>query len=217
MPHLIIEYRLDGNQPGYAFVPPTDGFDERLLRAVWRGAMPRGQGWGSDIYLGARSLKCFPVDRRIIAVSEVTGTDQADEQGRRGIRRAVITLIPVWKYGDFLRARLAAIAVSEREAARHKLTLSRWVSLIEKALPRFSSKPSQIVLAHPYQGPEQWQMVEALVLTLAISWKLRALYLGARLESLTTLALTHRDESRLVALPLDRARALPDAPLIDLS
>lgn len=205
MPHLVIEYALDGQRPGYAFKPPTNGFDEALLKAVWRQAMPRGQGWGANGYTGARSLKCFPVDRRIVAVSEVIVTDQQDEGGRRGIRRSEITLIPTWNYLKYLKSRLYALPKAVHHAADQALSLGHWAQIVDGAIPRPKRQTPQIILACPYANPVAWQIVEAVVLKLATSWKLRTIKGWGRVNSLTTLALTYRDESRIVALPLEKA------------
>lgn len=214
MPHLVIEYVLNTNRPGYAFRPPTDGFDDGLLKAVWRGAMPRGQGWGANGYTGARSLKCFPVDKRLVAVSEIVVTGQQDEGGRRGIRRAEIEFIRSGDYLRYLKWRLESLPEPVRHAANQKLTVSRWAQIVEGALPKAKRKTPQIILAHSYTDPHTWQVVEAIILKLATSWKIRALKGWGRVNSLTTLALTYRDESRIIALPLEKAQQLRDVPVI---
>ncbi len=214
MPHLVIEYALDSKRPGYAFRPPTDGFDEALLKAVWRGAMPRGQGWGGVAYQGARSLKCFPLDKQIVAVSEVVVTDQQDEGGRRGIRRAEVTLLPAGDSLPYLKSRLETYPEAVQRAADKMLSLGRWAQIVDGALPKVKGRSPQVILAHPYTGPGAWQAVEALVLKLATSWKLRTLKGWGRVNSVTTLALTYREESRIVALPLEKAAQVRDVPVV---
>src|SRR5690606_24009966 len=82
-----------------------------------RQAMPRGQGWGADALAGAQSLKCFPVGGGQMAVSSVTVTGQSDELGRRGIRRAEVSLVPARDYPAVIQARLDALPREVREAA----------------------------------------------------------------------------------------------------
>jgi hypothetical protein len=216
-PQLVIEYVLDGKRPGYAFRPPTNGFDEALLKTVWRHAMPRGQGWGDLAYTGARSLKCFPIDKHTVAVSEVVVTGQQDEGGRRGIRRAEIHIFPAGEYLPYLKRRLESFPETLRLTAYRKLDLACWAQVVDGALPKVKGRAPQVIVTHPYAHPEAWQVVEILVLRLATSWRLRALKGWGRVNSLTTLALNHREESRIIALPLDRAAQVRDVPVIDLS
>ena len=80
---LVIDYVLEGHQRGYNFTSSTDGYSDAELKLIWRRAMPRGQGWSQ--YIGARSLKCFPLDgQRRAAVCETVVTAQRDEHGRGG-------------------------------------------------------------------------------------------------------------------------------------
>ncbi len=214
MSSLVIEYQLDSKRPGYAFREPTNGYSDALLKAVWRQAMPRGQGWGTDIYRGARATKCFPLGGGLVALSKMVVTDQADEQGRRGIRRVEIDVLREPDVIPALRARLEAYPESIRTAAQSRLNVPRWMEIIDRALPKLSGSESQVILAHPYSGPEAWQMIEVMVLELATAWLLRAVPGWGRLFSFTTLALTHDGESRLLAVPLDRVRQMHDAPAI---
>ena len=213
MPDLIIEYGLDGGQPGYRFKPPVGGFSEEVLRTIWRCAMPRGQGWGGNDYIGARSLKCFPVDAYTVALSLVTVTDQEDEMGRRGIRRAEITLVPARDHLVHLERRLETYPPSVYAAAHRRLTPYLWRRILDKAVPKLK-RGQPVVLAHPYTGPQSWQVMEALMLKLVTSRAVRLIEGWGAVSSFTTLALDWRDESRLVALPLDRAQALRGVTVI---
>jgi hypothetical protein len=212
-PDLVIEYGLDGGQPGYRFRPPVRGFSEEALRVIWRCAMPRGQGWGGNSYVGARSLKCFPVDAHTAALSLVTVTDQQDEVGRRGIRRAEITLVPARDHLAYLERRLEAYPASVRAAAQHRLPPYLWRRILDKAVPKLK-RGQPVVLAHPYTGPQSWQFIEALMLRLVTSRAVRLIEGWGAVSSFTTLALDWHDESRLVALPLDRARELRGVTVI---
>jgi hypothetical protein len=215
-PPLVIEYVLDGKRPGYTFAQPANGTSESLLKAIWRQAMPRGQGWGADTYQGARALKGFAVDGNQIALSDVVVTEQQDEGGRRGIRRAEIRLMPAQDALSALRSRLAAYPAAVREAAHRKLTLGAWTRVLDRALPKVGSKNPQIILTYPYTGPNSWQVIEAIVLQLVTSWPLRAVPGWGHLPSFTTLALTHQDEARIVALPVEKAKQTPDAAVIEI-
>lgn len=209
---LIIEYALDaspprgldGMRPGYRFRPPVEGFDERTLNAVWRQAMPRGQGWGADALTGARSLKCFPLAGGLVAVSNVVVTDQADEMGRRGIRRAEIDLLDARGYPAWLEGRLADTPAAIREAAGQRLAGALLRRMLNRALLRGGR---QVALAHPYRSADAWQVIEALVLRLVTSPGVRLLEGWGPHTSFTTLALETQDESQIVALPLEAARS----------
>lgn len=216
MPDLVLEYVLDGRHPGYNFTTPTDRFDDATLKTIWRNAMPRGQGWGE--YVGARSLKCFALAGGWrVAVSEVFVTNQVDEGGRRGIRRAEITVMPAEKFQAYLQVRLAMLPEPVREAAGEKLNWWRWRRILDRASKGRGKNKNQVVLAHPYTSEAGWQMAEAVLLQLATARRLRSVKGWERLNSLTTLALGHRDESRLVAIPLNKARDISDVPVVNLS
>ncbi len=203
MTELVIEYVLDGRRPGYNFTTPTNGHDPDTLKAIWQQAMPRGQGWRD--YIGARALKCFPLEGgRQAAIAEVTVTDQADEIGRQGIRRAEITLLDGADFLDYLALRLALLPEKARQEAERRLTWRHWKQIMDRAAPKPRKQAGQIVLAGEYTGPAGWQVMEAAVLIVATSQRVRALKGWPRVLPLTTLALDPRDESRLVAIPLAR-------------
>jgi hypothetical protein len=196
---LVIDYVLEGLRRGYNFVTPTQGIDEVTLAAVWRSAMPRGQGWNAPQYVGARSLKCFPLDDKTVALSEVTVTDSQDEQGRRGIRRAVIDILAVDACYDGLHERLEGYpAVVQAQLARRP-TLGQWKRIIDAALPKVRGD-AQVVLSHSYSTAEDWAIVEAFVVKLALSRR-APLSRWGKIPPFTTLALETREEAQLVALP----------------
>ncbi len=205
---LTLEYVLEGKQPGYTLRGVDGLLSEAQTRAVWRQAMPRGHGWAAPNLRNARAIKVFPIDAHTTAVSEITVTDQQDEQGRRGIRHAEIELFPSAEVPALLKRRLASYPEAlQREASRH-LTLELWKNLLNSGLPKARRSPPQIILAHPYDGPQAWLPVEALGLQIASWWALHAIPGWGRFHSLTTLALTPLDESRIVALPLEKATSL---------
>jgi hypothetical protein len=214
---LVIDYILDGQDRGYRFITPTDHLNPEIVRTIWRNAMPRGQGWGTAVYVGARSLKCIPLDLYRVAVSDVTVTGRRDELGRQGLRRAEITLMTTAEYADYLEALWAQQPVALREYAERRFGMRLWRRLADAALPRMSTA-SQIVLTYPYTGVESWRVVEACVLKLALTQRARPQDLPV--TPFTTLALDYRDESSVVALPLEKAgeiKAAKGVSVIDLS
>ena len=202
---LVIEYVFEGHERGYNFTSPTRGYDDATLKAVWRQAMPRGQGWGADTYAGARMLKCFPLDERRVALAEVAVTDLQDEHGRRGIRRAEVEVLPVEAAAERLHARLMHYPAEVQANIDSRPTLRQWWHILADALPGLK-RDSQVVLARPYTSPTDWMLVEAFVLKVALS-RLIPLRRWGKIVPFTTLALDYRDESRLVALPAQRITA----------
>jgi len=199
MPQLVIDYRLDTKQPGYAFSSHTNGVSEAIRKAVWRHAIPRGTGWAD--FPGMRSIKCFPVSDALAAVSTITVTDQEDEQGRRGIRRAEIDLIPLPEILNHVQGLLNAMPVSVQHASSQLFHAGVWARILDRALPKVGRKQPQVVFVYPSHGVDSWQIVEAAVLRLAASWPLHAMPGWGKFFSFTTLALTAESESRVVAIP----------------
>lgn len=204
MRRLVIDYALDGPHPGYRFRPPTNGFDRSTLDAVWRGAMPRGQGWGTEALAGARSLKSFPVGSRTMALSTVVVTGQRDELGRGGIRRAEIDLIPAGEYPARLAERIAALPPAAVDAAGGQMGGYLWQRVVDRVLLRGGR---QVVLSYPYRSPEDWQIVEGLILRLVTSPGVRMFEGWGPLTPFTTLALGRGDEGRVVGMPQNAVRA----------
>ncbi|MGQ9888326.1 MAG: hypothetical protein ACUVSX_07540 [Aggregatilineales bacterium] len=210
MRQLVIEYVLEGHRRGYNFTSPTAGFADEVLRTVWRSAMPRGQGWNAPAYVGARALKSFLVGD-FVAVSQVTVTDQRDDSGRGGIRRAVVDVMTFSEYTAYLHERLRAYPPDVQAALERLPTLAQRARIMNRAM----KQSKQLVLAQAYDGPRAWQVVEGLVIKLALS-PFPPVPRNGRIVPFTTLALDHRDESALVALPAARARQLKGAPVVYL-
>jgi len=207
---LVIEYVLEGHRRGYDFTSPTAGFADEVLRTVWRSAMPRGQGWNAPVYAGARALKSFLVGD-FAAVSQVTVTDQRDDSGRGGIRRAVVDVMTFSEYTAYLEERLRAYPADVQAALERLPTLAQRARIMNRAM----KQSKQLVLAQAYDSPRAWQVVEGLVIKLALS-PFPPVPRSGRIVPFTTLALDHRDESALVALPAARARQLKGAPVVYL-
>jgi hypothetical protein len=223
---LTISYVLEGARRGYNFTSPTDGIEPDSLKAIWRSAMPRGQGW--EPYSGATALKCFPLESGEAAICEVSLTDLQDEVGRRGIRRAEIKLLAPREYQRTLLDRLHALPETMVAEAERKLYSREWELLFKKyrdaKKPRSIVKP-QTILAYPYSA-QGWSFVEACILLLATRSTLLTNLIeisptinpfADRILSFTTLALDYREEGRIVALPLDKMRAFEDVPFVNIS
>ena len=203
MPPLVIEYVFEGHQRGYNFTSPTSGYGDDELKAIWRNAMPRGQGWGQ--YVGARSLKCFPVNRAM-AVCETEVTDLRDEHGRGGIRRSVIQVMSRPDYMDYLEQVLHQLPASIQGEIEHLPSFRQRMAITNKTMRR-PRRDGQLVFLHPYTAFEDWQVVEGLLIKLVLS-PVASMQRWGKQVGFTTLALTHRDESMLVAMPSRQGRLL---------
>jgi hypothetical protein len=195
---IIIEYVLTGQQRGYNITSGAGQLDEQANKALWRSAMPRGTGWGG--YVGAQSLKVFSLPDDRIAFCDVSVTDQQDETGRTGIRRAEVTLINPNQYTRTLEQRLSHYPTDLLVVAK-----ARHAKLKAK-LPRFK-RDASIILTHPYHSVERWGLVEAVMLLLALDAP-RAWRGQTPPIPFTTLALDHRGDNPLIALPVNVASQL---------
>lgn len=204
MRQLVIGYVLEGARRGYNFTSPTLGVDDHTLTLIWRSAMPRGQGWGAAVYNGAAALKCFPVKAGQIALSTVTVTDQSDENGRRGIRRAVIDILSPSDCLDRLVAQLASYPDGIRAQSEKHTGFWQRHQIMERAKPE---KNSQAILLRTFSDSQDWQVVEATILRLVTGRKN-----PRELLPFTTLALDYRDETALVGIPAQQISQIGDAP-----
>lgn len=218
MRELTIEYNLTGVRRGYAFTTPTDDIDPEIIKTLWRNAMPRGQGWGDPALVGARSIKSFLLHTGEIALCDVTVTDLHDELGRTGIRHAAIQIMTIKEQQEALKKRLADMPAELVAHAESKLTSREWQLMFRKRRgeqPPASFVKPQTILAAPYDM-NGWGFVEACILLLATRATLLANLIEVspsvnpfadRALSFTTLALDSKDETRLIAIPLDKAQA----------
>lgn len=227
---LTIEYLLEGKRRGYTLTSPTDGLDAEIVKTIWRNAMPRGKKWADAAYENAHSLKSFALENGQFALCEVNSTDQVDEVGRRGIRRAEIHLLNVGEYADYLAHKLASLPPQVVAEAERKLHSRDWELLFKKHRdsqhPRTLMKP-QTILAYDYapSAPNGWQFVEACVLLLVtrktiltnlieITPKINPF--ADKALSFTTLALDPHEEGRIVAIPYTEAAAQGNLSFIDI-
>lgn len=203
MRQLVIEYVFEGHQRGYNFTSPTSGYTDDDLKTIWRNAMPRGQGWGQ--YAAARSLKCFPLDRAV-AVCETEVTDLRDENDRGGIRRAVIDVLSHADYVACLQQRLRVMPDYIRARVERLPSFSQRMTIANKTMPK-PRRNKQLVIVRPYTVPEDWQLVEGLLIKLALS-PVGPMRRWGKIIPFTTLALSHPDELSLVALPAAKGQNL---------
>ena len=208
MSRLVIEYVFEGHRRGYNFTSPTDGYDDDVLKAIWRYAMPRGQGWGAEVYGGARSIKCFALNYGEVAVSEVTVTSLEDENGRRGIRRAVVDVMSANVFAHHLRSRLDGYPAEVRMVANEKY------AYVQRNFPRLK-KDKSLILGHTFTTPQDWWVMEALVLKLVIK-PLKQMQHWEGFVPFTTLALDYHNSSRVVALPADKTSDIAKNPVVHL-
>ena len=211
MTQLVIEYVFEGHQRGYNFTSPTDHVDDDTLKHIWRNAMPRGQGWGD--FIGARSLKAFPVDDAKIALADVMVTDLQDERGRKGIRRATVALFSEMDYFAHLQDRLSHYSESIRARAEDRLTICKRTNIISKTLPKFR-RDAQLILVRPFKTPDDHQVMEAFSIMLALEPVISMKRWGG-IVPFTTLALDHHEESRMVVIPESRSQKI-SAPTVSL-
>lgn len=209
MTPLVIEYVFGGHMRGYNFTSNTKGYSEDVLKLIWRSAMPRGQGWGA--YVGAHSLKCFPLGDGRVAASHVLITDQRDESGRGGIRRAEVQILDGGAFAGYLHQRLTAISAATIGSVKGALGFWRRQNILSKA-PAPHDKKTQLIFTRAYRDLADWSHVEALMLLLALDYLPR----WGRQIPFTTLALTHREESPVLALPLDKAAGIKENLLVQV-
>jgi hypothetical protein len=166
------------------------------------------------VYRGARSLKAFTLENGQVVLSEITVTEQQDEHGRRGIRRAVIHVAPAPECLELLQSRLNAYPDEIQASIEKKPTLGQWKKLVDESLPKLR-RDAQVVLARPYTSAQDWQIVEAFMLKVVT---VRALPMKrwGKVIPFTTLALDYRDESKVVALPSQHLHDTDEIPLLHI-
>lgn len=198
---LVIEYLFEGHKRGYNFTSPTQGFNDDTLKYVWRNAMPRGQGWGAALYIGAKSLKSWEMPDGRIALSETNVTGLRDESGRGGIRRSVIQVMQSGEYQEEIKNRLDLYKEQIQLEIRRKLRFGE-----RRKIPKIKGD-RQVIVSCPYTNSEDWELVEALILQ-SVYAEMGKTWFQSKFISFTTLALDYHEESMLVVLPESRADEL---------
>lgn len=204
MNQLIIEYVLEGHQRGYNFTSPTRGYSDDVIKSIWRNTMPRGQGWSE--YIGSRSIKCFELPSGEIALAEITVTDQEDENGRRGIRRAVVDVMSLRSFSQQLKFRLLGYPSDSLAFANAAYEVIKSARL---------KKNAPLIIAYPFKNPRQWWGMELLILKL-VDDPPRHLRRMSFPISFTTLALDHLSENTIIGIPQAKAAQITDATVITL-
>jgi hypothetical protein len=193
---LIIEYVTEGTSRGYNFTTPTRGYSEEDIKTIWQRAMPRGQGWAQ--YIGAHSLKCFRLASGRIAISNVSVTDQQDESGRRGIRRAQITVLSPRDYPGYVRELWDELPQGIQNDARFQWEYWRKLRAVEHNLGKIRRK-NQLILTQLFTTMTDWQLIEGIILYLTLKPSLISAFSPP--FDWTTLALDYQDEASVVAVP----------------
>ncbi len=201
---LTIGYVMQGHQRGYNFTTSTHGYADTVLKTIWRQVMPRGQGW-SD-YIGARSLKCFELPDGEIALAEITVTDQQDENGRRGIRQAVVEVMPVQTFSHHLKFRILGYPSDTFAFANTAYEILKNVRI---------KKNAPLILAYDYKNPRFWWGMELLILKLVDNPPRHLRRLPFPI-SFTTLTLDHLGETTIIGMPATKAAQISDATVITL-
>lgn len=209
---VVVEYVLEGEKRGYRITTPTHHLREDVTKKIWQNAMPRGQGWSK--YTHAQSLKCFPLPDGQMAVSEVVVTDDEDESGRKGIRRAEVQVMNIARYHDFLDKRFANLPAGVQNDAHQQIKSWRRLRNLER-MPRKQSKTDQLVITHPFTAMPDWRFIEGVVLLLTLSpWAYVQRW--TRPFSLTTLALASSGEGNIVAVPQGHLRNTKNIPVLHI-
>ena len=203
MKQLTIEYLLEGHKRGYNFTSSTQGFHDDVLKSIWRKAMPRGQGWGADVYAGAHSLKSFWLEDGRMALSEAVVTEMRDESGRGGIRRAVVSVMQPGEYLDHLKTRFSQYPENLR------------LHTNQYSLPNPRGE-KQLIFYRSYDDVTRWQAVEALILRQALKLSMSGIIRSGRIVPFTTLALDYHDEGQIVVLPEEKARTVRNEHVVRL-
>jgi hypothetical protein len=215
MQPLVIEYRMDGHERGYNYTSDTSAYSDETLKHVWRHAMPRGQGWGAPQYAEAQTLKCFTLPHSSeVAFSQISVTPDHDEQGRGGIRRAVIDVMPEREYADYLTQYMARYPASVQTELARLPTLSQRTRITSATLP-YVRRSNRLVLARPYRDRAQWLVMEGMIIKLALSPP-KSMANWGPIIPFTTLTLSAHDEGQILGLPADRVSEGEKVPMVRL-
>lgn len=220
---LHIAYVLTGAQRGYTLSADA-GVPADAQKAIWREALPRGQGWDDPAFTGARSLHCWPLGAGMAALSHTTITDQRDELGRGGIKQAHIVYGTLREIATALHDRLTVLPGHTLATAESALASQAWGLLFSRYRENMPAMKPRTLLTFPYT-PAGWLFIEACMLLLATRATLLANLievtpqinpLADRMLSFVTLTLDPREQSRLLALPAAHAARWPGVPMIAL-
>ena len=68
---------------GYHCTAHSPNLDETTIQTLEQMALPFGSAW--QLYIGARSIKAFPLQNEQMAISYTGVTDRQDDYGRPGV------------------------------------------------------------------------------------------------------------------------------------
>ncbi len=200
---------------GYLCVAHSEGLSKSTIATLERIALPFGSSW--QLYMGARSVKAFPIDRGRMAVSYVRITDNYDDHGRLGVLTCQCVVVKFEQFVDLIsRPYFAFDAVFNQPGAVSKLLDSRpggedsrvhdELSLKISSSSAFRSRlrlliGRRVILRRPFSNAEQWRSVEHAVQSLV-------LHLPTALKrniSFVTFTTSSADPMRLIAMPEGRS------------
>ncbi len=194
---------------GYHCVYHSDGLSPSDVALLERTALPYGSNWGS--FIGARSIKVFPIASERTAISYIRVVDSADDHGRRGILEcqcALITtgqLIRLLKLPDF-----SFDTIINKPDALYSILGGH--GPVNDPLPDIQPKPGilprhtsllkllagrKVILKREYRGPEDWRSVEHSIRTFVLGLPSALI----RYASFATLTLSEADDMRIIAVP----------------
>jgi hypothetical protein len=198
---------------GYRCTAKSPGMNTSVIRKLEQLALPFGDSW--DSYIGARSIKTFPIGKGEMAISYVQVSDDQDDYGRPGILFCQCVLV---SFDDFMSLvyqpsfafehvfrNPASLKMILGELAPHPCKLTWWSSsqipqdmlrmLAEGLLRIYSNR--KLILSYQYQSPTQWKYVEQTIQTLMVLLPPMLL----RRLSFATLSLSIMDPSSVIAVP----------------
>jgi len=165
---------------GYHCVDSSPNMGKSVIQTLVQLALPFGNGW--HLYVGARSIKAFPVEDRQMAVSYTRVTSNKDDHGRRGVLMCQCIVVNHERFVRLLRKAgmgfdsvfdrpadvetwLDSVSVDTRELnPSHKIDISTEASLKSlNALKLLLGR--RTVLRYPFVDSMQWKSVEQAIQT----------------------------------------------------
>lgn len=201
---------------GYRCTSRSGALDNSTVALLERVALPFGNGWHR--YIGARSIKGFPIDQTNMALTYTQVTGSRDDHGRPGVLLckaaivnvldyAVLLSLPGFGFDDIFRhppnvAELLAGAARDllepgkRERqfdsdANPSTLVSDAKSLLFLGIRR------KVILAEHYVSPRQWTAVEQGMRSFVVRLPITLI----RRISFATMTLSLADPMKIIAMP----------------
>jgi len=199
---------------GYRCTAHSKNLDRSLVSTLEKVALPFGNAW--DRYIGARSIKVFPVDNRKMALSYTRVTEDKDDYARTGIlvcqcivvtlnQYALLMKQPAFGFDDLAYADPGALEQFFDEKIRERP--EREPRLLDQASDASVVTPRNaklrllvgrpLVIKHSFEHANRWKLVENAIQTL-VSEMPR--YSQHRL-SFATMTLSPADQMKIIAIP----------------